>query len=989
MKKNMNLKNLCLIFSMLLLTSAAFAQSTVKGKVTDASNGEGLIDATVLAKGSKVGAVTDIDGMYSITVPAGATELDFSYVGFTTVTVKLGASNVIDVKLSAGKALEEVVVVGYGTQKSKDVTGAITSISSANFQKGPLVTPEQLVSGKIAGVNITSNGGAPGGGSRIRIRGGASLNASNDPLFVIDGVPVDNGGIAGAANPLSFINPNDIESITVLKDASAAAIYGSRAANGVIIIQTKTGASGKLKFNFNTQLTLGVPTATISNLSGTEFGALVRARDTTHAKLLGKENTDWSKSVYQNTISTDNNFSVSGKAGFLPFRVSLGYLNQNGVLKGGQMNRFSGGLNLTPSFLDNHLKVNLNYKLVKIAQSFADEGAIGGAAGFDPTQKVLSGKSDVFGGYWEWLGKDGKPLTLAPRNPLSLLEQKKDLSDVVRHIGNIQLDYKFHFLPALRANVNIGFDKSDATGKKDNTTIPAFSFLNGGYHGEYDQAKLNKTFESYLAFAKDIRGNSLNLLAGYAYQDFTRSAHGFNQDLFAVNNIVDPAKVVTIRNALDSTQNTLVSFFGRANYNIKDKYLVTATLRRDGSSRFAPENRWGMFPSAAIAWKVMNEDFMKGSKLFSDLKFRLGWGVTGQQDIGSDYPYLTRYTVGQNTAQYQLGNEFVTTLRPEGYDRNIRWESTTTTNVAVDFGFMKSRVYGSIDVYNKDTKDLLSVVSVPIGSNFTNKILTNVGNMNNKGVEFSINTIAIQKDNASLNLGFNITYNKNEITNLSLPGTNDTKSVGIATGGISGGVGNNIQVHSVGYARNTFYVYQQVYGSDGKPVEGVYVDQNKDGIINASDLYRYKPSDPNIYLGFNVQGTYKALSAGCAMRATFNNYVYNNITSGYGNYSAYYNSQGFLSNLSSNVLETKFEKPQLFSDYYIENASFLRMDNIFVAYQLNDLFKSKTGLRVSANVSNVFTVSKYSGLDPEIAGGIDNNIYPRPRTYTLGLSLDF
>jgi iron complex outermembrane receptor protein len=851
------------------------------------------------------------------------------------------------------------------------------------------VSPEQLVSGKIAGVNITSNGGAPGAGSRIRIRGGASLNASNDPLFVIDGVPVDNGGIAGAANPLAFINPNDIESITVLKDASAAAIYGSRAANGVIIIQTKTGASGKLKFNFNTQLSAGLPTATIANLSGTEFAALVRARDTTHAKLLGNENTDWSKSVYQNAISADNNFSVSGKAGFLPFRASLGYLNQNGILKGGQMNRLSTSLNLTPTFFDNHLKVNLNYKFIGIKQSFSDEGAIGGAAGFDPTQKVLSGNSEVFGGYWEWLGKDGKPLTLAPRNPLSLLDFKTNESDVARQIANVQVDYKFHFLPALRVNMNVGFDKSDATGSKANSAVPAFSFLNGGYYGEYDQAKLNKTFESYLNYSKDIGAGKLDVLAGYGYQDFTRSARGFNQDLFAVNGVVDPNKIVTIRNALDSTQNTLVSAYGRLNYNVADKYLITATVRRDGSSRFAPENRWGTFPSAAIAWKVLNENFMKGSKIFSDLKFRVGWGITGQQDIGSDYAYLTRYTIGQGTAQYQLGNEFLTTIRPEGYDRNIRWETTTTTNVAVDYGFMKGRVYGSLDVYNKETKDLLSVVSIPIGSNFTNKILTNVGNMNNKGVEFSINTIAIQKEDANLNIGVNFTYNKNEITNLSLPGTDGTKSPGIETGGIGGGVGNNIQIHTVGYSRNTFYVYQQVYNAAGKPVEGVYVDQNKDGIINSNDLYRYKPSDPDIFVGFNAQGSYKALSAGFALRASFNNYVYNNIHSGYGNYSAYYNSQGFLSNLSNNVLETKFEKPQLFSDYYIENASFLRMDNFFVAYRLNDLFKSKTGLSISANVSNVFTISKYSGLDPEIAGGIDNNIYPRPRTYTLGLSLDF
>lgn len=977
----MNFKNLSLIFSMLFVFSTAFAQRTVKGRVIDAKTKEGLLSATVMGVGTKVGATADFDGNYSLEVPAGTTQIKISYIGYEPVLITLGVSNTVDVALSESKAMEEVVVVGYGTQKRKDLTGAITSITSENFQKGPLTTPEQLISGKVAGVNITSNGGAPGAGSRIRIRGGSSLNASNDPLFVIDGVPVDNGGIAGAANPFSFINPNDIESITVLKDASAAAIYGSRAANGVIMIVTKTGQSGRLKINFNTQLSAATRTATIGNLSGAEFRTMLKNRkDTTALKLAGNADTNWSDYIYQTALTADNNLSVSGKAGFLPFRVSAGYMNQQGILIGSKLDRISTSVNLTPTFFDSHLKVNVNYKFVNLKQQFADEGAIGGAAGFDPTQVVRTGTdADKYLGYYEWLQNDKTPATLAGRNPVSLLYAKTNESNVYRNIGNVQLDYKFHFLPALRANLNVGFDQSSGKGMKSNNPLAGFSARNGGYYGEYDQKKLNKTLETYLNYTKEIGNNTLSILGGYAYQDFTRSARGFNSDL---------KPLVTIKNALDSTQNTLVSVYGRANLNIGDKYLITATIRRDGSSRFSPANRWGTFPSVAAAWKLNNEKMFKSITSLSDLKVRVGWGITGQQDIGSDYPYLARYTPGQITAQYQLGDKFYYTLRPEGYDANIKWESTTTTNFALDYGFFKSRVYGSIDFYNKDTKDLLSTVNIPIGSNFTNRILTNVGSMNNKGVEFSINTVAVDRKDFTLTLGANITFNKNEITNLSLPGVTD-KSPGIAVGGISGGVGNNIQIQSVGYSRNTFFVYQQVYNAAGKPIEGVYVDRNADGKINSDDLYRYKPSDAPLFLGFNVSTTYKQFSAGCALRANFNNYVYNNIHSGYGFYGAYYNPAGFIGNVSANVLETNFEKTQPFSDYYVENASFMKMDNLFFAYSFANLFYPKNNLRLSVNVNNVFTVTKYSGLDPEIAGGIDNNIYPRPRTYTVGVSMDF
>ena len=822
-----------------LASTISFAQITIKGKVTDQTDKSGMPGVTVQVKGTTTGTQTDINGDYQIKAAANGT-LVFSFVGKNTKEVLVNNQSVIDVELGDDtQVLGEVVVIGYGTQKKKDLTGSIVAVTSTDFVKGQISTPEQLVAGKLAGVQITSNGGAPGAGSTIRIRGGSSLNANNDPLIVLDGVPLDNSTINGASNPLSLINPNDIETFTVLKDASATAIYGSRASNGVIMITTKKGSkTGKPKVNFSTMFSSASPTKFVDVLSADEFRDLVNSKGNSAMKaLLGTANTDWQKQIYRNALTTDNNLSISGALKGTPYRVSLGYLNQNGILKTSNMSRTSGSIGITPTFLNNHLKVDVNLRGALTDNRFANQGAIGAAVGYDPTQPVYSGK-DALGGYFEWLDPaTGKPNTLASVNPLSQLLLKKDNASVMRSIGNVVFDYKFHFLPELRANLNLGYDISKSDGTVISPANVGLLYARGGQDKTYTQNKNNKTLEFYLNYVKELGKSRLDLMAGYAYQDFIREETELDKNI----------KGDVFTDKTYKTQNTLVSFYGRANYSVLDKYLLTFTLRDDGSSRFAKANRWGLFPSAAFAWKINEEGFLKNNAAFSDLKLRLGYGVTGQQDVLGDYPYLPRYTLSQTTAQYQFGNMFYNTYRPEGYDANIKWESTTTANAGLDFAITKGRVSGSVDYYFRKTKDLLSVIPVPAGSNLTNQILTNVGNIENKGIEFTLNTTPVHTTDLNWDISFNVTRNINKITNLTKVPTPDYQ--GVLVGNIAGGVGNTIQIHSVGYPTYSYYAYQQVYDASGKPLEGVYVDKNGDGKVTADDRYRFKSPQPSVYFG--------------------------------------------------------------------------------------------------------------------------------------------
>lgn len=993
------MQKLRLLKYLLLLCFTAFSLTTyaqtgsISGKVTD-ETGQPLPGATVFIKGTNTNAIAGLDGSFKLQLAnSGPAVIVIRMIGYQPVEREMTVNGSLqqDFQLTAdAKGLNEVVVVGYGTQKKSDLTGSITTISSKDFNKGVVATPEQLIMGKTAGVQITNNGGAPGSGSKIRIRGGSSLNASNDPLIVIDGVPLDNAEVKGSSNPLSFINPNDIESFNILKDASATAIYGSRASNGVIIITTKKGKAGdQLRFNFSTVNSVSQKTGTVPVLTADEFRKVVNEKGTDdQKKLMGAANTNWQDEIYCSAFSTDNNLSVSGALKKLPFRLSVGFTDQDGILKTSGMRRSSAGLSLSPRLLDDHLKIDVNVRGAITNSRFADQEAINAALNFDPTQPVSNGSK--FGGYFEWIdptSSTGAPYTLATRNPLSMLELKNDKGEVKRSLGNIQFDYKFHFLPGLRANLNLGYDVSKSEGRNLVPSYAGNAYNRGGIDKSYSQTKNNKLLDFYLNYTKDLKGISsrIDVTGGYSYQDFIRTEPAY-ADLNEKGDTINAAAPVPFK-----TQNTLVSFFGRLNYTLLDRYLLTVNVRRDGSSRF--REHWGTFPSVALAWRINRENFMKSSNLFSELKLRVGYGVTGQQDLLlNDYPYLPRYTIGDANAQYQFGSTYYLTLRPEGYDANIKWEETETYNAGLDFGFLNNRISGSVDYYIRKTKDLLSVIPVAAGSNLTNQLLTNVGNIETKGLEFTLNATPVSTKNFNWDAGFNFTYNTVEITNLTR--VKDPGAIGIETGTISGGTGNTIEVHTVGYAPYTFFVYKQLY-QDGKPLDGQYEDLNKDGKIDKSDRYRYKSPNPKFLLGFNSQFSYKNWNAGFSMRGSFGNYVYNNPSSDLGSYRNI-TFPNYLANMHSSVLETNFTNQQFFSDYYVENASFVRMDNISLGYNFGKLLRSKANLRVSATVQNVFVITGYSGLDPEIGDdktakgdGIDNKFYPRPRIYSLGLNLDF
>jgi len=986
-----------LLFLMLAFSPAAFSQNVVTGKVTDSKDGSPVAGVTVSVKGTKTVTQTAADGTFKIAAAGDAT-LVFTSVGFATYQATVGGKSSVDISfVQVNQQLNEVVVVAYGTKRKGDLTGSVTSISAKDFQKGVVNSYEQLLQGKVAGLEVTTGGGSPGGGSRIRIRGGSSLNASNNPLLVIDGVPVSGDGIAGSANLLNSINPNDIESISVLKDASATALYGSRASNGVLIITTKKGAKGKIVFNFNTKLSTGVVGKTVKVLSGDEVRAIINADgNNTFKALLGTANTDWQKEIYRPAFGWDNNISASGAFKNIPFRASVGYLTQDGILKTDNFKRITGSLNLSPKFLNDHLSVNLAIKASNTKNNFADQGAIGSAIAFDPTKSV-QGSSGKFGGYYEWLDGNSTLIDLATRNPMALLNQRDNTSSVNRFVGNIQLDYKIHWFPDLHVLFNYGIDNAKGSGNDNIDSASATNYKTGGRKTYYEQSKTNTITDIQLFYSKDLKKlkTKVDVLVGHSYQDFVTNVKNFAS--FSYRSIADasnPQKKDTIAGSeptflTDKPEYRLESYIGRVNLSIADKYLITASLRRDASSKFAKENRVGYFPAVALAWKLKDQ-FLKSVNLVNELKLRFGWGTTGQQDGIPYYSYLPYYALSNSAAQYQFGNTYYSFLRPSAYDPDRRWESTTTTNLGLDFGLLNNRISGTVDYYFKKTKDLLSVVPVAAGGNFDIQVLTNVGNMENKGVEFTLNTVPVKKKNLQWDFGFNFTYNTRKITNLLKQ--QDPNFKGIETSGISGGTGNNIGRFNVGYSPYVYYVYKQVYNpSTGKPIEGLYEDINRDGAIDEKDRYYYKKPASDIFIGISTQVVYKKYSLGITGHAALGNYLYNNFNSNNGVLRAIKNPINFIGNASVNYLESGFTNNQYLSDYYIENASFFRLDNINLGYNVGSILKNKASLRIAASIQNVFIITKYKGLDPENSSdtGVDNNIYPRPRTFSLGFNLDF
>ena len=1008
MKKRLLARIPILLLWLLCIHSALIAQTkVVTGKVTDSKDGSPLQGVTVLPKGGASGVATGKDGSFKIVVGENTGTLVFSFVGFANREIPISGGSVQVALTAIGSSLNEIVVIGYGTARKKDLTGSVATVGEKDFQRGNITTPEQMIAGKVPGVSIISNGGQPGAGSTIRIRGGSSLNASNDPLIVIDGVPLDNdipinqkSSIAGAGNPLSFINPSDIETFTVLKDASASAIYGTRAANGVIIITTKKGKGGTLKVSLSSVNSLSAITKKVPVLNAAQFRNVVNTYGTPDKiAMLGSANTDWQDQIYQDGLGTNNNISISGGLKSLPYRISVGYQDQNGILKTDDLKRTSVALVLNPTFFDNHLKVDLNLKGTKENARFGNQAAIGGAVSFDPTQPVYV-KSPRFGGYYEWLDPSAPSglKNLAGRNPLGLLEEHYDKAQPERSIGNLQLDYKFHFLPDLHANVNLGYDVVKGAGYSYIPDSAAESYVVGGTGGQnnpYKTTKTNTLFEFYLSYSKDLKAlkSHFDVLGGYSYNNYLTTVYYY--PTYFANGTKMPNSDPPF--PFDKPEHTLISYFGRANYSFEDKYLLTASIRRDASSRFGPGNKNAFFPAAALAWKIKEENFLRNSKLVSDLKLRAGYGITGQQDGIANYAWQSVYSLSSSNASYQFGDNFYQGYRPSGYNPKVKWEQTATTNLGLDYGFLDNRITGAVDVYLKKTKDLLNLIAQPAGSNFTAYVLSNVGNMENKGVEFSINAEPIRTTDLTWDLGFNITYNKNKITRLTVV-PNDTTYPGFSSGSIAGGIGGqSAEINAVGYAKNTFNLYRQVYNTAGSPIEGVFADKNGDGIINQADLYKSKQADPKWFLGFSTNVTYKRWSGGFVLRSSLGNYDYNNIYSQTGTQNQI-TGNPVLYNASSNYLTTKFKggnAQELLSDYYIQNASFLRMDNVNIGYNLGKIAHTRARLRLNASVQNVFVITKYSGLDPEIAAGtannpgIDNSLYPKPRTYNLGVNLDF
>ncbi len=965
----------------LFLSASAFAQIAVKGHVKDAT-GEPIIGATVRVDGTQTATISDFDGNFALTANQGA-NISVSYVGFVTATVKAAPNLVITLKEDQ-TVLQDVVVIGYGTVRKSDATGSVMTVEADQLNKGLATSPADLLQGKTPGVQIMTNSGAPGAGSTIRIRGGSSLSASNDPLIVIDGLPISSTEISGG-DVLNTINPNDIESFSILKDASATAIYGSRASNGVIIITTKKGKAGA-KPHVNIDMTGSFKTIAkkVDVLGADSFKDFFVANYSGNADAmaaLGNAKTDWQDKIYRTAWTEEINASVTG--GYvkgsdfkMPYRVSAGFLNNDGILKTTNMNRGTFGVNLTPTLLDDRLTINLNGKGVFTHNSFADEGAIGSAIQYNPLKPVYNED----GSYHYWMNS-GLPNSMATLNPVAQLEQQNKDSYVRRFVGNAQFDYKFKFLPGLRANLNLGLDYSTTTGWDITDYKSEISYHNKVQNGtgewkKYTQMRRDQTLEFYLAYARELKElrSRFDILGGYSWQHFYNKKT--ERKLSNDGNNLEYA----VKEPIFMTESYLVSFYGRLNWTLMDRYLLTATLRNDGTSRFQ-NNKWGLFPSVALAWRINEEAFLKDVDWLSNLKLRLGYGITGQQNINQgDYPSIPTYHTNQGGSYYWFGNSAIVPITPKGYAAQIKWEETTTYNVGLDFGFLKNRINGSVDVYKRKTNDLLNEVPVAAGTNLTNYLLQNVGDMENKGIEVAVNVVPIEKKNLRWEIGVNFAYNKNEITRLTA--SDDPSYLGVEVGDINGGVGNHIQIQQVGNPINSFYVFQQVYDEAGKPLEGVYVDRNHDGQITDNDRYVYYKPDADVNIGLNTELSYKKWTLSAAFRSSLGNYVYNNVASN-TEMKADMWTNNFICNRVTTAPYSDFSQAQYRSDYYVQNASFLKLDKMTLAYNVCDW------IRVHLTAQNVFTITNYKGVDPEVKDGLDKNMYPRSRNFIVGASFNF
>ncbi len=997
MRKHFMFKVLLTLVVGLFLSVGAFAQQiAVKGIVKD-TTGEPVIGANVLVKGTTNGTITDFDGNFQLMANQGDI-IVISFIGYSAQELPATAELMNVVLKDDSEMLSEVVVIGYGSVKKSDLTGSVTAIKAEDINRGAVNSPDQMLQGKVPGLLVTPASGDPTGSATIRIRGAASLKATNDPLIVIDGVPVAGNG-AGMANPLATVNPNDIESYTVLKDASATAIYGSRASNGVIMITTKKGSGDQVKVSYSSSYSVKQNTSTLDVMTADQYretigkvysGAQLEAIQS----MLGNANTDWQDEIYRLGFSTDQNVSVYGNKGGLPFRASLGYNYNEGTLKAGSNQRANASISLSPKFFDDHLSVNANAKAIFNRADYADNGAIGAAISFNPTLPVYFTNADgsidktKTNGYWNWMDGTGAANTMSSINPLSLFD-KYNINESWRSMGNLQLDYKLHGFEDLRFNLNLGYDFSYTSGNEHNNLGSFLSLKdNPDKYKDYTNQNSNTLLEFYGNYNKEFGIHHLDVMGGYSWQHYYEK---FNKIEYYNNNRSE----VYYHSPTNRQEYYLVSFFGRINYSIDSKYLFTFSLRDDASSRFSKENRWGLFPSAAFAWNIAEEDFIRENKFFSSMKLRLGWGQTGQQDIGDNfYPYQAKYSISTSpNTQIPWGNGFIYTATPNAYNPNIKWETTTTYNIGLDFGIFGGRINGNVDAYLRKTSDLLNDITTPMGNNFSNTVISNVGNMENKGIEFNLNFIPIEKSDMRWTINVNGTFQDTKITKL----TNDDSSyLGVQTGANMGGTGGYTSLHRLGYAPWTYYLYQQAYDENGKAIQNVLVDRDGDGKITESDRYvTGKSIQPKFFYGIGSQFTYKNWDFGFNAHGSVGGYALNKTAM--GNSTAFSDewTKGYINNLSTYVLETGWTKAidekQKYSDMFLENATFFRLDDINVGYTFDKIGNWEGDIRVGASVQNVFTITNYSGLDPELTSsdGVDGNIVPRPRLYTIRLNINF
>jgi iron complex outermembrane receptor protein len=959
----------------LLLSSVMVAQQTVSGLVTDAE-GTPLPGATVIVQGTSNGVTSDFDGNYSINVERGQT-LEASFIGYQSTTILVEDQDQINLSLEPDNELDEVVVIGYGEARKKDLTGTLDVVNSENFTKGSVVSAQQLIQGKVAGVSIVTNSGAPGDGANVLIRGIGSLNLNNNPLFVVDGIPLDSGGVGGSRNALNVINPNDIASMTVLKDASATAIYGSRAANGVILITTKKGKSGEIKYEFSTRITNFQPINFVDVLNASEFTQAVNAtEDTDIIARLGNDDTDWQDEIYNDALGTNNTFSASGDIKGVPFRFSLGHTDQDGILASDNFQRSTLSLNFAPQFLDGSLRVNLNSRYVYTENDFANRGAIGSAAFFDPTKPVYDTNSP-YGNYYTWLDNDGTKLALSPVNPLALLNLTDDESTVNRLIANIKIDYDLP-VEGLKATINAGLDNSTGKGfTSEDPNLPNDAVGFNGRNNDYDNTSTNMLFDAYLTYNKDLTNSNFSVTAGHSYQSFEYDNSSTNAvEFLNSDNTVNTDTSIT-ETLIDKSKNVLLSYFGRANYNFNDRYLITATLRADASSKLPSEDRWGTFFSTAFAWNLHNESFGIDS-VFDELKLRVGYGEIGNVNGLGDYNFLTRYTRSDIQSQYGFGSNSYTTYRPAPINKELRWEVGQTYNAGIDFSLANFGLSGTVNAYIKNTNDLIATAIVDPFTNFGTSISANIGDMENKGIEVELNYTVVDTEDFGFSLSYNVAMNDNTITRLE-----NEQNVG------SLGLGNNLQRHEEGKSPFAYYVYKQIYDANGKPIEGAYADLNGDGLINIDDRYFYKDPYADVLMGLTANLRYKQFDLSLVSRASIGNYSYNQMSAS-SNLSQITNLSR-LSNVHQDYLDTGFlffSDKNTVSDHYIQNASFFRLDNITLGYTFENAIQDNP-LRIYLTGDNLFVATNYNGIDPEITGGIDSNFYPRSRAIALGLDLTF